>query len=386
MAGPTSPSYEGPSFGPPSLPSGWIAQWDGASRKYYYVQIATGAAQWETPTQAAKTGGTPGQAVEHPYGTPPPQLITHPDGSQTVKHPDGTMEPILTDGARGVDGPTGDRGIGSMAMNAILGGKKQSSGGGGIGGLASQFLGGSSGGSGHGGGGGGSGGGNGIAGQLAGKLVSNLFSSSDKPDTPQNYHGGHGGSKPSQQGGLAGTVFGGVAHMFGGKDSHGSGNQNFGYSNVGAGTYAGGEAPTYNPPGGTHSASSAAPHSSSHTPSSATNQSHQQHSSSSHHSQAHQSYPPPPPQGHNPNQHSGSTYQGGYQGYEQNPPSYGGQNYGGAHHGAQGGYPGGVSPNYGAPPQQHQSYGHTQHGGHSSYQQGHSSHSYNGQQYGGGRY
>lgn len=108
-------------------------------------------------------------------------------------------------------------------MNAILGGKKQSSGGGGIGGLASQFLGGSSGGGGHGGGGGGSGGGNGIAGQLAGKLVSNLFSSSDKPDTPQNYHGGHGGSKPSQHGGLAGTVFGGVAQMFGGKDSHGGG-------------------------------------------------------------------------------------------------------------------------------------------------------------------
>ncbi|GAO14609.1 hypothetical protein UVI_02009390 [Ustilaginoidea virens] len=217
MAGPTSPSSEGPSFAPPSLPPGWIAQWDGASKKYYYVQLATGVSQWEIPTQAAKTGNTPGQAVEHPYGTPPPELITHPDGSQTVKHPDGTLEPIMADGTRGgPEGPTGDRGLGTMAMNALLGGKKQSSSGGGLGGLASQFLGGSGGG--H---GGGSSGGNGIAGQLAGKLASNLFSSSDKPPAPQNYHGGQGSNKPSHQGGIAGAVFGGVAHMFGGKESHG---------------------------------------------------------------------------------------------------------------------------------------------------------------------
>lgn len=104
-----------------------------------------------------------------------------------------------------------------MAMNAILGGKKQSSGGGGLGGLASQFLGGSGGG--HGGGhGGGNSGGNGLAGQLAGKLASNLFSPSEKPNPPQNYHGGQN-NKPSHQGGLAGAVFGGVASMFGGKES-----------------------------------------------------------------------------------------------------------------------------------------------------------------------
>lgn len=101
-----------------------------------------------------------------------------------------------------------------MAMNALLGGKKQSSGGGsGIGGLASQFLGGSSGG--HGGGS------SGIAGKLAGQLASNLFSPSDKPEPPQNYHGGQNSSKPSHQGGIAGAVFGGVAHMFGGKESSG---------------------------------------------------------------------------------------------------------------------------------------------------------------------
>ena len=112
MTGTASPGNEGPSFGPPQLPAGWIAQWDGASRKYYYVQLSTGVSQWDVPTEAAKTGNTPGQAIEHPYGTPQPELITHPDGSQTVKHADGTMEPIMADGSRGVEGPNGERGIG----------------------------------------------------------------------------------------------------------------------------------------------------------------------------------------------------------------------------------------------------------------------------------
>lgn len=112
MAGPTSPAAEGPSFAPPPLPAGWIAQWDGNSKKYYYVQLSTGVSQWETPTEPAQTGNTPSQQSEHPYGTPQPELITHPDGSQTVRHADGTMEPILPEGTRGVDGPAGERGLG----------------------------------------------------------------------------------------------------------------------------------------------------------------------------------------------------------------------------------------------------------------------------------
>jgi hypothetical protein len=115
MAGPTSPGSEGPTFAPPPLPAGWIAQWDGGSKKYYYVQLSTGVSQWDTPTDAAPVGGTPAQAVEHPFGGPPgqPQLITHPDGTQTVRHADGTMEPVLPDdGSRGLEGSTGDRGLG----------------------------------------------------------------------------------------------------------------------------------------------------------------------------------------------------------------------------------------------------------------------------------
>lgn len=112
MAGPASPN-EGPTFEPPQLPPGWIAQWDGASKKYYYVQLSTGVSQWETPTQAAP-GNTPAQVNEHPYGIPGQQeVITHPDGTQTVKHPDGRMEPVLApDGSRGLDGPSGERGFG----------------------------------------------------------------------------------------------------------------------------------------------------------------------------------------------------------------------------------------------------------------------------------
>lgn len=105
-----------------------------------------------------------------------------------------------------------------MAMNALLGGKQGGGSGSnsGLGGLASQFLGGGS----SGGGGKNS---SGIGGKLVGQLASNLFSPSEKPEAPSNYHGGQNHNSPShQQGGLAGAVMGGVASMFGGQQ--GSGN------------------------------------------------------------------------------------------------------------------------------------------------------------------
>ncbi|KAH8165932.1 hypothetical protein CIB48_g2332 [Xylaria polymorpha] len=218
MAGPASPN-EGPTFEPPHLPPGWIAQWDGSSKKYYYVQLSTGVSQWEVPTVAAP-GGTPAHSNEHPYGVPGPrEVITHPDGTQTLKHPDGRMEPILPpESSRSLDGLTGDRGFGSIATNALLGqftggnGKPHSGSGhgsGGLGNLAGQLIGslgnshGSSSGS-HSGGGGSS--------NLVGQLASNLFSSAQKPEQPQNYHGGQSHSSS----GLAGQVMGGVAGVFGG--------------------------------------------------------------------------------------------------------------------------------------------------------------------------
>ncbi len=62
---------------------------------------------------------------------------------------------------------------------------------------------------------GGHGGGN-MGGKLVGQLASNLFSSGNKPSQPQNYHGGPSAT-PQHSGGLAGSVMGGVAHMFGGQ-------------------------------------------------------------------------------------------------------------------------------------------------------------------------
>jgi hypothetical protein len=99
MAGPATPGQEGPSYGPPQLPPGWIAQWDGMSKKYYFVQLSTGQSQWETPTQPAPTVGTPTATPGHdtsPFPRP---------GEQQVA------------GERGFDGvPEGERGIGVSGL------------------------------------------------------------------------------------------------------------------------------------------------------------------------------------------------------------------------------------------------------------------------------
>jgi hypothetical protein len=95
----STPSQEGPSEAPPRLPEGWIAQWDGHSRKYYYVQLATGVSTWELPTEPAPgvpTGQTP-TGVDHPYGTPQ-------EGHT---------------GERGVEGADGERGLGVCFLQSL---------------------------------------------------------------------------------------------------------------------------------------------------------------------------------------------------------------------------------------------------------------------------
>ncbi|ROT43372.1 hypothetical protein SODALDRAFT_319847 [Sodiomyces alkalinus F11] len=231
MTGPTSPGAEGPTFAPPHLPPGWIAQWDGASRKYYFVQLSTGISQWDVPTEAAPTGSTPAPVGEHPYGIPPQrELITHPDGSQTLRYADGTMEPVNPpmppDGptARGGDGPVGDRGLGSMAMNMLLGGKDSGHGASGsnpLGNLAGHIMGGGGNHNSHGGGGGGKN----PLGKIGGALTSSLLhTGGGKPDQPQSFHGGPVAGQ-QQHHGLTGSIMGGVANMFGG-----GGNQTQGVS------------------------------------------------------------------------------------------------------------------------------------------------------------
>lgn len=56
----------------------------------------------------------------------------------------------------------------------------------------------------------------GLGGKLVGQLTSNLFSSGNKPAQPQNYHSGQT-TQPHNSGGLAGSMMGSVAHMFGGQ-------------------------------------------------------------------------------------------------------------------------------------------------------------------------
>jgi hypothetical protein len=84
------------------------------SRKYYFVQLSTGASQWDTPTHPAPTGptpqATPQGGIEHPYGTPGgEQIITNQDGSQSIRHPDGRVEPLPADGDRSLSGNIGVR-------------------------------------------------------------------------------------------------------------------------------------------------------------------------------------------------------------------------------------------------------------------------------------
>ena len=83
------------------------------SKKYYFVQLSTGASQWETPTHPAPTGPTPQatpHGVEHPYGTPGQQgtsevggqIIENGDGTRSVRFDDGRVEQIPQDGDRGL--------------------------------------------------------------------------------------------------------------------------------------------------------------------------------------------------------------------------------------------------------------------------------------------
>ncbi|CAG7968189.1 unnamed protein product [Penicillium salamii] len=60
----------GPSSPPPQLPEGWLPQWEGVRRQWYYVQRTTGKSQWEIPTEpihltpstTPSIGGGPSQA------------------------------------------------------------------------------------------------------------------------------------------------------------------------------------------------------------------------------------------------------------------------------------------------------------------------------------
>ncbi|KAK8191211.1 hypothetical protein IWZ00DRAFT_271937 [Phyllosticta capitalensis] len=215
-SGPTDPHI-------PKLPSGWIAQWDSSSRKYYYVQISTGVSQWELPTSEAPAGPS-----KRPEQIPP---LESEAGQELTRGANGSAADY-----------SGDRGLGSTALHLLAGQQhgKQSSG---IGGLASSFLGGSHGSS-H---GQSSSGHSSGAGGLVGSLASGLLGGS-KPHGQQQSHGSSSGSHQSGLGGVLGGILGG---------NHNSGQQqqqqqSYGYSSSGApsGGYSGTAPPVQYTPGG----------------------------------------------------------------------------------------------------------------------------------------
>ncbi|KAF2084399.1 hypothetical protein K490DRAFT_75916 [Saccharata proteae CBS 121410] len=236
-AGPTDPHL-------PELPSGWIAQWDGTSRKYYYVQISTGHSQWDKPTSEEPVG-TRGSRSNTPANAIRDQPIMSPDGNGMARGPDGSAT-YAPDGKS--EDYSEDRGLGSTAMNMLMhkqSGHNQS----GLGGIASSFLGGGSHGgsqsqaSGH--------SSSGLVGQLAsGLLGSGKPHGQQQQQQQQQAHGT--GSSSHQQSGLGGMLGG----MLGG--SHGS--QNYGYSSSGtSGTYSGTAPSAQYQPQGSHVSSTHSP-------------------------------------------------------------------------------------------------------------------------------
>ncbi|KAK7514846.1 hypothetical protein IWZ03DRAFT_381876 [Phyllosticta citriasiana] len=176
-SGPTDPHI-------PKLPSGWIAQWDSSSRKYYYVQISTGVSQWELPTSEAPAGPS-----KRPEQIPP---LESEAGQELTRGANGSAADY-----------SGDRGLGSTALHLLAGqqhGGKQSSG---IGSLASSFLGGSHGSShtqsssSH----------NSGTGGFVGQLASGILGGS-KPHGQQQSHGNSGTSHQSGLSGVLGGILG----------------------------------------------------------------------------------------------------------------------------------------------------------------------------------
>ncbi|KAL8893429.1 MAG: hypothetical protein Q9192_005278 [Flavoplaca navasiana] len=194
MTGSATPTtQEGPSEAPPQLPEGWLAQWEGQSRKYYYVQRATGHSQWDIPTQPALSVPTP---------DPTPQPIGDP-----FQKPPMSSDRAQNEGGDNYQGA--DRGF----LSDLASGKQGKHGQGGLGGLAGSLLGGQSS---HGSGGHGGGGVGGLAGQLVGGILGG-----GKPHNQQQPHSSqHSGGSQGYGGQSGGHQQGGLGSFFGGH--HGS--------------------------------------------------------------------------------------------------------------------------------------------------------------------
>ncbi|KAI9244770.1 hypothetical protein BY458DRAFT_529332 [Sporodiniella umbellata] len=70
---------------PQPLPEGWIALWDESSKRYYYVEQATGRSQWEFPSQPAYSPNPlngSGEANSYHYNSSNNTTSPYPNPSQ----------------------------------------------------------------------------------------------------------------------------------------------------------------------------------------------------------------------------------------------------------------------------------------------------------------
>ncbi|KAL8951775.1 MAG: hypothetical protein Q9222_002266 [Ikaeria aurantiellina] len=126
-----------------------LPQWEGQSRKYYYVQRATGHSQWDVPTQPALSVPTP-DPTPQPIGDPfqKPAMSSENGPNDKGDHYEGADRGFLSDLATGAisgkhNKPQNQSGFGGFASSLIGGQSSHGSGGhGGNGGLAGQLIGG----------------------------------------------------------------------------------------------------------------------------------------------------------------------------------------------------------------------------------------------------
>ncbi|KZF20595.1 hypothetical protein L228DRAFT_262528 [Xylona heveae TC161] len=313
----TGADEAGPSEAPPPLPEGWTAQWEGKTRKYYYVQISTGVSQWEVPTEPAPTvptpGGTPQQTTD-PFQKPSDPLQSAPEAEAgTARGFEGGSEPYGQD--RGL--------VSDLATNMIFG-KQNKQSHSGLGGLASSFLGG------HGSQGSSqqqsSHSGGGLVGQIAGSLLGGHKPHGQQQQQQQQQQTASStGHSQSNLMGIAGSILGGHTPQHQNQQS-GYGYSSGGHSTSGGSAYTGQAPPAQYQPSGQHSTGTTP----SHFGSSGTSQQH-----------------------HGVQQY-GTTSQHGYDGGSQyGQPSSGPYNPQQEHQGGFGGHHGQTSSQYG----QHGGYG-----------------------------
>ncbi|KAJ5721836.1 uncharacterized protein N7483_009770 [Penicillium malachiteum] len=98
----------GPSSPPPKMPDGWLPQWEGVQRKWYYVQRATGKSQWDIPTEPVvlTPSTTPTSIGTGPSQAPPSRPSTNSPQTSGLR---GTLAERIEDVADSARTSVGNR-------------------------------------------------------------------------------------------------------------------------------------------------------------------------------------------------------------------------------------------------------------------------------------